>query len=316
MLVKSLKLSPGILLGTIFLVWFGWHLSHGVPFGDPIPAELPPGMEEPSPPPPPPPPPEEPPPPEAPPSEPPPPEAPPPDPPKPPRIAIVTFITDEKSYIHLSLKNKDHYARRHGYDLVVDYEEHTDRGTTYWKYDMMERLIKKDRWDWLWWMDFDTLITNTGIKVTDIISESLANATNPDDIDYLTTHDCNGLNTGSFLVRSHPRSLDFLHSIYAIHSSGRDSDEHLSEQDAMARLIATEKEAGDRTLRVPQYKLNAFPSEIACYDDAKKAWEHGAFVLHFAGAWAHVKSEDATGELMRKYKDEIIWGDWKEFYGN
>ena len=54
---------------------------------------------------------------------------------------------------------------------------------------MMERLIKQDKYDWLWWMDFDTLITNTDIKVADIIQETLANVTKPDDIDYLTTHD-------------------------------------------------------------------------------------------------------------------------------
>jgi mannan polymerase II complex MNN10 subunit len=29
-----------------------------------------------------------------------------------PRIALVTFITDEKSYIHLSLKNKDRKSHR------------------------------------------------------------------------------------------------------------------------------------------------------------------------------------------------------------
>jgi mannan polymerase II complex MNN10 subunit len=38
------------------------------------------------------------------------------------------------------------------------------------------------------------------------------------------------------------------------------------------------------------------------------------FVLHFAGAWAHVKGEDPTGQLMQKYQREIVWGDWKQFY--
>jgi mannan polymerase II complex MNN10 subunit len=127
----------------------------------------------------------------------------------------------------------------------------------------------------------------------------------------------NGLNTGSFLVRSHPRSLDFLHSIYDIRTQSLESakDEHLSEQDAMARLITTSPSASARTHRVPQWKLNAYPPEIACYDEEKRAWEHGAFVLHFAGAWAHVQGEDPTGELMRKYRDEVVWGDWRGFYG-
>lgn len=54
---------------------------------------------------------------------------------------------------------------------------------------MMERLLKKDKWDWIWWLDFDTLVTNTDIKVTDVIEETLKNATNPDEVDYLVTHD-------------------------------------------------------------------------------------------------------------------------------
>ena len=54
---------------------------------------------------------------------------------------------------------------------------------------MMERLIKAGQHDWIWWLDFDTLFTNMTIKVTDIIQESLANATNPDDIDFLLTDD-------------------------------------------------------------------------------------------------------------------------------
>ncbi|KAF2705132.1 glycosyltransferase family 34 protein [Pleomassaria siparia CBS 279.74] len=235
--------------------------------------------------------------------------------PKTPRIAVVTFITDEKSYVHLSLKNKDHYARRHGYDFVVDYEAHTDRGTTYWKFNMMERLIKTNKWDWIWWVDFDTLITNTDIKVADIIEETLRNATVPDDIDYLTTHDCNGLNTGSFLVRGHERSIKFLHDIYTISDHAKKTTEHgLSEQDSMAKIIADDKASGARTMQVPQWKLNAFPKEIACFDKSEQVWEPGMFVIHFAGAWAHVKGEDPTGQLMTKYKDEIIWGDWKNFY--
>jgi mannan polymerase II complex MNN10 subunit len=81
------------------------------------------------------------------------------------------------------------YARRHGYDFIVDYEAHTDKGTCYWKFNMMERLIKQAKWDWIWWVDFDTLITNTDMKVTDVIDEAMANATNPDAIDWIITHD-------------------------------------------------------------------------------------------------------------------------------
>lgn len=88
----------------------------------------------------------------------------------------------------------------------------------------------------------------------------------------------------------------------------------LSEQDVMSKLLERVQEARDRSIQVPQWKLNAFPPEIACYDEAKRPWEHGMFVIHFAGAWAHVKGDDPTGQLMKKYEPEIIWGNWENMY--
>lgn len=71
----------------------------------------------------------------------------------------------------------------------MDYESHAERGTTWLKFDMIERLIQAKQHDWIWWMDFDTLITNTTMKLEDVISETLANSTKPDNIDFLVTDD-------------------------------------------------------------------------------------------------------------------------------
>jgi len=62
-------------------------------------------------------------------------------------------------------------------------------------------------------------------------------------------------------------------------------------------------------IMVPQATINAFPKEIKCYDKTRTKWKPGTFMLHFAGAWAHVQEveEDHTGFLMRRYEQEIIW---------
>lgn len=179
---------------------------------------------------------------------------------------------------------------------------------------MIERLIKTGKYDWLWWLDFDTLITNTDTKVSDIIEEELRNMTSPDEIDHLVTHDCNGFNGGSFIVRAHDRALKFFTDSMAISDEAKDQEFQMSEQDAMAKLMKDDKESASRVHVVEQWKLNAFPQEIACFDETRKVWEHGTFVLHFAGAWAHVKGDDPTGQLMKKYENDIMWGDWKDFY--
>jgi mannan polymerase II complex MNN10 subunit len=180
---------------------------------------------------------------------------------------------------------------------------------------MVERLVKTGKYDWIWWLDFDTLITNTGIKVTDIIEQELQKADNANEVDYILTHDCNGLNLGSFVVRGHDRSLEFIHRALALRDEAEKSDEkkNYSEQDAMVELLKEAPYAG-RHIVAPQSELNAFPKDIHCFENNDGEWKPGKFILHFAGAWAHVKGEDPTGQLMKKYESDIIWGDWKQFY--
>jgi mannan polymerase II complex MNN10 subunit len=73
--------------------------------------------------------------------------------------------------------------------LFVDFESHATRGTTWLKFDMIERVIKAGQHDWVWWIDFDTLITNTTTSVAQIIDESLENSTSPDTVNFLLTED-------------------------------------------------------------------------------------------------------------------------------
>ncbi|UKZ79332.1 hypothetical protein TrVFT333_007082 [Trichoderma virens FT-333] len=105
------------------------------------------------------------------------------------KIAIVTFTTNQNSYTHLSLQNKAHYADLHGYDFIVDYESNNQRGLMWHKFDMVQRIINAAQHDWIWWIDFDTLIMNMNTKLEDIIEDALANATAPDVIDFLFTPD-------------------------------------------------------------------------------------------------------------------------------
>ena len=77
------------------------------------------------------------------------------------------------------------YASRHGYHMEFDWF-----GERYWhKLNMVERLIQQQRYDWIWWIDYDTLITNTTVKLEDLIEESLATAPDPIKIDMILTRD-------------------------------------------------------------------------------------------------------------------------------
>jgi mannan polymerase II complex MNN10 subunit len=82
MLVRTLKVPPSLLLLIVFLAFFGWQLSQGTrhevgPVGTQVIPQS--GGEKPA-----------------------------------PRIALMTFVTDQRSYLHLSLQNKD---RKHSQPL-------------------------------------------------------------------------------------------------------------------------------------------------------------------------------------------------------
>lgn len=221
------------------------------------------------------------------------------------------------------------YAKKHGYDLFVDYEQDNKRGLMWHKFEMVQQVVNTSNYDWVWWMDFDTLITNTNTKLESIIGEALANATEPEEIDWLFTPDwyilpflvyiqhgrvvtntCPHsfeLNAGSFIARTTPRIHTFVNTVIDYHSRTSNQDHQLSEQDCIRDVIFKEKQFPKSFKFLPQWKLNAFPKEIPCFDKDKRPFEHGFFTLHFAGAWAYLKEPDPTGVLMRKYEREIIW---------
>ena len=87
MLIRPLKVPPSLLLVLAFCAFLGWHFRHAPLPADSAPAPL----------------------------------LPPPAPPSPPeevkshlaaekkepQVALVTFITDERSYVHIALRTKD-----------------------------------------------------------------------------------------------------------------------------------------------------------------------------------------------------------------
>jgi len=246
-------------------------------------------------------------------------------PPEPPRIALISFTTTPTSYTHLSLSNKAHYTNLHNYTLLVDYEIPNTNDDIMWhKFSMLSSAIASERYDWIWWLDFDTLITNMSTSLDSIISSALVSATNStmeqDNIDWLLTPDCHSLNAGSFLVRANPRSLEFVDLVRQAYLRNAQS-----EQDCMRDVLfpANNEQSAyaGRFAMMPQKSINAFPEEIECWEKNAEGvevgkWEREDFVVHFAGAWAWVREKDATGVLMQKYKGMVVYEDEEDEEGD
>lgn len=109
------------------------------------------------------------------------------------------------------------------------------------------------------------------------------------------------------IFRSTPWVLALMSKIDHCGTIKNDEDRLPNEQDCLRDMIKDNTfHAREKTAMIKQWKMNAFPSEIRCYDDDKRGWERGMFLVHFAGAWAHVKEDDPTGFLMRKYVQEVV----------
>lgn len=73
--------------------------------------------------------------------------------------------------------------------MIVDYEYSNSRHIMYHKFAMIERVIKAGKHDWIWWMDFDTLITNTDVRLEEVIDDGLASVNSSAAVDFLLTND-------------------------------------------------------------------------------------------------------------------------------
>ena len=121
------------------------------------------------------------------------------------------------------------------------------------------------------------------------------------------------MNTGSMLYRG--RDLELIDFLSFVRRCGKDFPNH-SEQDCIRDALGVNNDPEVKAVVSPkwskkwayvqQHRINAFPDEIGCVEKGSRQWQKGDFVLHFAGAWAHVKEPDATGFLMRKYHGSIV----------
>lgn len=93
------------------------------------------------------------------------------------------------------------YANKHNYALTIDYEvDNSDvlsrRNPVWHKLNMIEDAIDRIQREessakWIWWLDWDTVITNTTIRLEDIVDEALVryNGEDPGDVEMVMTKD-------------------------------------------------------------------------------------------------------------------------------
>ncbi|KJX95765.1 hypothetical protein TI39_contig1051g00001 [Zymoseptoria brevis] len=225
------------------------------------------------------------------------------------KFAVGSMSNRETSYDHLAISNKMRYTKKHGYDMIWSFEKAEGNYPKDWdRLNEMERAIKathrgENAYEWIWWTDFDLIVTNSSITLENMVELALEpySAAERDQIDMIITPDCFPVNSGSLMVRTTPYILEVIKEWWRQKEIPGEEGDPRSLQDCLRDMVATGTMGLDKkSTFVKQWQLNAFPPEIKCHQD-HIPWQPGFFVIHFAGAWAHVDEPDPTGLLMRKY---------------
>lgn len=188
-------------------------------------------------------------------------------------IAVLTMVAGAGAVAvgRLSAPSREAYCRRHGYDLSTLTDALDPSRAPVWS-KLLYLRQQLGEYDWLFWHDCDSLITNPDLPLGPLCREAAAAGA-----DVVITRDRHGCNTGQFLLAGRSsRAGPFLDACYAqdrFAAPGR----VLRDQAAVTHVIDA-KIAPINVLYGPKCRLNA-----DVYD-----WREGDFLCHFYGQPARV----------------------------
>lgn len=235
------------------------------------------------------------------------------------RIAIVTLYTPEiANYAELTSQNKLEYANKYGYDFI-EYKETLDP-TRPASWSKIQALLRNmDNYDWLFWTDADSIITNMEIPLTKWIDDGYK-------IIWCQDIDTQYSNCGQMLVKCCRSNKDFLELVW--------KQEHLInithwEQGVIRFLLDANYPLKHKLLEAREFNSfdpasNNHGAEIKNVEDEifkrrltfverrRKQnkikglnknnswnWEIGDFICHYPGVY-----DDKRYELIKRYLDE------------
>ena len=227
---------------------------------------------------------------------------------KPLKIAICSFAIGDKykECMNLGIESKVKYCKKHGYDFIDDesvyHEQGKDRPIAWSKILMVKKYLPY--YDYVVWMDADTMITNDEIKLEDYIKEHL------DTREFLFTRDISHkINSGVFFVKYSYLSFQFLDLIY---SKEEYIDSHTWEQEAINYIHDKNVDNfHEYSIILPVEKQHLFNCCIGLY-------KQGMFLIHFYGPrnmdWVSKgmkdfcpwKREDEDDHVYNNRKDWLI----------
>lgn len=230
-----------------------------------------------------------------------------------PRVALVTLF--DKGYSHLaehSESNFKNYCNKHDIDFIC-YDDVIDKTRPpHWsKIDAV--LMNIEKYDWVWWLDIDSLIMNSEFDVRDILDKNYDMVfTRSEDYaikgqDYVI----NGsyISNGSAFYKNSPLAIQFLKDCKELERPElKEAKEKIDifdrEQRAMRLLLKADEAYSSKAKLIHERECNSYwytndydvLSSYPSWNEKDNIYKDGDFVIQFAG-----QQKEFRPELMKYF---------------
>lgn len=194
--------------------------------------------------------------------------------------------------------NKRKYCEKHNYDLIIQTKNFHHSHLGFAKIGLVLELLKSNKYDWIYWVGSDTMITNYDIRLSDLID---------DNYHFIISYDIWDFNSDSFLIKNSPEAIKYFDNIWNlipeyIDNQGNAKDFGLRLPDGGGRAWAEQGAMIDLYNNNPEYRniikpmhqkfMNSYLYDIypsAWHQKAKDCkgnngqWSEGDFLVHWPG---------------------------------
>jgi hypothetical protein len=190
------------------------------------------------------------------------------------RIAVLTLAIGEeyKKVVKYGIRTKEEYCKRHGYALHSDEDIYVKERPIPWsKIKLIQRYMNPvEHYDFIVWIDADTLIMNPNIKLENIIREHFR-----PEVDFLTTRD-NGacINTGVWFIRNTEYARRIIQDVW---------DDVESINSRYFEQTAFEKFWVSNHLNLKDFSVVLPADGQKEFNCSRMFYKHGMFICHFLG---------------------------------
>ncbi|XP_077241981.1 alpha-1,2-galactosyltransferase gmh3-like [Tasmannia lanceolata] len=192
-------------------------------------------------------------------------------------------------------ENKREYAEKGGYDFIDASDLIDISRPPSWSKILAVRS-QLQNYDWVFWNDADTLVTNSSISLERILQAVVGNKDFQSSPDLILTEDITGVNAGIFFVRRSQWSLDFLNTWWNLTAFVRLGSSKSGDNDAlkyMIRSLPSDEFESHVRISPMQCLFNSYPwfptwkTALRLITSPKTTWQgaysNGDFMVHLAG---------------------------------